>query len=147
MTRQAPLTPFAFMRRQHWLTAAVAPIWDCICAGFRTPAATSYPRAPEAGVRKAPRHEIAGGRPRSAVPLAQLWGFKRRTCRVRAARGRLIAQGTACWRACAERCEARKARIERLFVGREKNLCELTRADPSGDDMLDLEPYDLAPSQ
>ena len=31
------------------------------CAGFRTPAATSYPRAPEAGVRKAPRHEIAGG--------------------------------------------------------------------------------------
>src|ERR1700720_3962343 len=32
------------------------------CAGFRTPATTSYPRAPEAGVRKAPRHEIAGGR-------------------------------------------------------------------------------------
>src|SRR3984893_10735973 len=55
----------------------------------------------------------------------------------RAARGRLIAQGTACWRACAERCEARKARIERLFVGREKNLCELTRADPSGDDKDD----------
>ena len=55
----------------------------------------------------------------------------------RAARGRLIAQGTACWRACAERCEARKARIERLFVGREKNLCELTRAHPSGDDKDD----------
>src|SRR3984893_378587 len=31
------------------------------CAGFRTPATTSYPRAPKAGVRKAPRHEIAGG--------------------------------------------------------------------------------------
>src|SRR5205085_2337523 len=49
----------------------------------------------------------------------------------RAARGRLIAQGTACWRACAERREARKAKIERLFVGREKNLCELTRAHAS----------------
>src|ERR1700738_5190924 len=60
------------------------------CAGFRTPAATSYPRAPEAGVRKAPRHEIAGGRPRSAVPLAQLWGFKRRTCRVRASERREV---------------------------------------------------------
>jgi hypothetical protein len=22
---------WCFMRRQHWLTAAVAPIWDCIC--------------------------------------------------------------------------------------------------------------------
>jgi ABC transporter substrate binding protein len=55
----------------------------------------------------------------------------------RAARGRLIAQGTACWRACAERCEARKARIERLSVGREKNLYELTRAHPSGDDKDD----------
>ena len=32
------------------------------CAGFRTPATTSYPRAPEAGVRKPPRHEIAGNR-------------------------------------------------------------------------------------
>src|ERR1700730_4975993 len=60
------------------------------CAGFRTPAATSYPRAPEAGVRKAPRHEIAGGRPRSAVLLAQLWGFKRRTCRVRASERREV---------------------------------------------------------
>src|SRR5207244_8931178 len=55
----------------------------------------------------------------------------------RAAGGRLIAQGTACWRACAERREARKARIERLFVGREKNLCELTRAHASGDDKDD----------
>src|ERR1700738_5595331 len=54
----------------------------------------------------------------------------------RAARGRLIAQGTACWRACAERCEARKARIERLFVGREKNLCELTRAHLSSNDKM-----------
>ena len=55
----------------------------------------------------------------------------------RTARGGLIAQGTACWRACAERCEARKARIERVFVGREKNSCELTRAHPSGDDKDD----------
>ena len=40
------------------------------CAGFRTPATTIQPHAPTAGVRKAPRHEIAGGRPRSAVPQA-----------------------------------------------------------------------------
>ena len=31
------------------------------CAGFRTPAPTCQPRAPAAGVRKAPRHEIAVG--------------------------------------------------------------------------------------
>jgi hypothetical protein len=30
------------------------------CAGFRTLAMMSYPRAAAAGVRKAPRHEIAG---------------------------------------------------------------------------------------
>ena len=36
-----------------------------------------------------------------------------------------------------ERCGAKKARIERLFVGREKNLCELPRAHPSGDDKDD----------
>ena len=55
----------------------------------------------------------------------------------RAARGGAIAQGEASRRVCAERCEARKARIERLFVGREKNLCELTRAHRSGDDKDD----------
>ena len=46
--------------------AAVHESGCVLCAGFRTPATTSYPRAPEAGVRKAPRHEIAGdtlGRP------------------------------------------------------------------------------------
>ena len=32
------------------------------CAGFRTPAVTSPQRARAAGVRKAPRHEIAGSR-------------------------------------------------------------------------------------
>src|SRR3974390_3858757 len=30
------------------------------CAGFRMPGWWDYPRAPAAGVRKAPRHEIAG---------------------------------------------------------------------------------------
>src|SRR5438105_14263754 len=54
------------------------------CAGFRTPATMTQPHALAAGVRKAPRHEIAGSRPRSAVPQAQLWRFERRTCRVRA---------------------------------------------------------------
>jgi hypothetical protein len=62
----------------------------CCCAGFRTPATTSYRHAAEAGVRKAPRHEIAGSRPRSAVPQAQLWGFERRTCRVRASARREV---------------------------------------------------------
>src|ERR1700730_1222399 len=41
------------------------------------------------------------------------------------------------WDDSAHRCEARKAMIELLFVGREKNLCELTRAEPSGDDKDD----------
>jgi hypothetical protein len=45
------------------------------CAGFRTPATTSYPRAPAAGVRKAPRHEIASGGGARAVPQKKLWGF------------------------------------------------------------------------
>src|SRR6202035_5854783 len=43
------------------------------CAGFRTPAMTSSPRAEAAGVRKAPRQEIAVGSA-PAVRLA-LWGF------------------------------------------------------------------------
>jgi len=43
--------------------------------GFRTPALTSEPRAHAAGVRKAPRHEIAVGSA-LAVPPA-LWGFGR----------------------------------------------------------------------
>src|SRR6516225_4959748 len=38
------------------------------CAGFRTPAALSSPRAPPAGVRKAPRHEIASGGSGPSVP-------------------------------------------------------------------------------
>ena len=44
-----------------------------LCAGFRTPAMTSSPRAEAAGVRKAPRQEIAVGSA-PAVRLA-LWGF------------------------------------------------------------------------
>src|SRR5258707_1024953 len=32
----------------------------CNCAGFRTPECKDHPRALAAGVRKAPRHEIAG---------------------------------------------------------------------------------------
>jgi hypothetical protein len=31
-----------------------------MCAGFRMPGWWDYPRAPAAGVRKAPRHDIAG---------------------------------------------------------------------------------------
>jgi hypothetical protein len=38
---------------------------------------TAYPRAEAAGVRKAPRHEIAGRGTDWAVPRAQLWGFGR----------------------------------------------------------------------
>ena len=40
---------------------------------FRTPATTSYPRAPKAGVRKAPRHEIASAGSAGAVPRALIW--------------------------------------------------------------------------
>ena len=42
-------------------TAPVTLIDDGFCAGFRMPAWLSHPHAPAAGVRKAPRHEIAGG--------------------------------------------------------------------------------------
>jgi len=38
---------------------------------------TAYPRADAAGVRKAPRHEIAGRGTDWAVRHAQLWGFGR----------------------------------------------------------------------
>jgi hypothetical protein len=44
------------------------------------------PRAAAAGVRKAPRHEIAGETLCWAVPRAQLSGFERRGCRVHAGR-------------------------------------------------------------
>lgn len=45
------------------------------CAGFRTPECRDHPRARAAGVRKAPRHEIAG----CGAPTVQrtLWGFGR----------------------------------------------------------------------
>jgi hypothetical protein len=46
-----------------------------LCAGFRTPECRAYPRALAAGVRKAPRHEIAAGGA-LAVPRA-LWGIER----------------------------------------------------------------------
>ena len=52
-----------------------APANDGYCAGFRTPECRAYPRARAAGVRKAPRHEIAVGGA-LAVPRA-LWGFDR----------------------------------------------------------------------
>jgi len=45
------------------------------CAGFRTPECRDHPRALAAGVRKAPRHEIAVGGA-LAVPRA-LWGIER----------------------------------------------------------------------
>jgi len=41
------------------------------CAGFRTPATPISPRAVTAGVRKAPRHEIASGGGAAAVPQAR----------------------------------------------------------------------------
>src|SRR5213078_1796711 len=46
---------------------------DRLCAGFRTPECQDHPRALAAGVRKAPRHEIAG----CGAPTVQraLWGF------------------------------------------------------------------------
>src|SRR5215470_12879685 len=34
---------------------------ESVVAGFRTPARRAYPRGVTSGVRKAPRHEIAGG--------------------------------------------------------------------------------------
>jgi hypothetical protein len=46
-----------------------------LSAGFRTPECRAYPRALAAGVRKAPRHEIAVGGA-LAVPRA-LWGIER----------------------------------------------------------------------
>jgi hypothetical protein len=43
------------------------------CAGFRMPGCRDHPSARTAGVRKAPRHEIAG----CGAPTVQraLWGF------------------------------------------------------------------------
>ena len=57
-----------------------APAHVGFCAGFRTPATTISPRAPAAGVRKAPRHEIASGggapaEPQGAGAASRLWGF------------------------------------------------------------------------
>jgi len=49
-------------------------------------------------------------------PLAQLWGFERRACRVHAGLKRL-GGAEACRRGCADRFESRKARIERQIVG------------------------------
>jgi len=43
------------------------------CAGFRMPACRDHPHARTAGVRKAPRHEVAGSWA-LAVQRA-LWGF------------------------------------------------------------------------
>src|ERR1700730_101499 len=49
----------------------------CCCAGFRTPGALISPHAPPAGVRKAPRHEIASGGSAWAVPqgIAEQEGY------------------------------------------------------------------------
>jgi hypothetical protein len=47
-----------------------------LCAGFRTPALMSESRADAAGVRKAPRHEIAVEH--VTAVLRALWGFGRR---------------------------------------------------------------------
>ena len=62
------------------------------CAGFRMPACRSHPRALTAGVRKAPRHEIAGCRAqRVPQPIRGLWGFEE------------SAGGRACWQSKARR--------------------------------------------
>src|SRR5215831_16380979 len=45
------------------------------CEGFSDACMTTYPRAPTAGVRKAPRHEIAGGG--SSRMQRALWRFSR----------------------------------------------------------------------
>src|SRR5260221_6864943 len=55
-----------------WVDSTSADVGSC--AGVRTPATTTLPHAPTAGVGNWPRDEIAeGGAPR--VRLA-LWGFK-----------------------------------------------------------------------
>jgi hypothetical protein len=49
------------------------PLDVALCAGFRTTECRDYPRVLTAGVRKAPRHEIAVG---SAPAVRRaLWGF------------------------------------------------------------------------
>ena len=52
----------------------VKPNVSC-CIGFRMPAWRDYPHAPTAGVRKAPRHEVAGCGAPAVQPV--LWGFVR----------------------------------------------------------------------
>src|SRR5499425_1985425 len=49
----------------------------CAVCRFSDAGVTDYPGAQAAGVRKAPRHEIAGRGTDWAVPRAQLWGFGR----------------------------------------------------------------------
>src|ERR1700730_18507268 len=58
---------------------------DRLCAGFRTPAALTSPHARLAGVRKAPRHEIASGGSAWAVPqgIAEQEGYGDLGTRVR----------------------------------------------------------------
>src|SRR5216684_8701275 len=71
-------------QRSNWSrTTALSPIQFLhpkslvsnfrFCAGFRMPACRDHPHARTAGVRKAPRHEIAG----CGAPTVQrvLWGF------------------------------------------------------------------------
>ena len=57
-----------------WGRGATAGGFVRSCAGFRTPANTNRARAREAGVRKAPRHEIAvRGAPDSATEAMGIW--------------------------------------------------------------------------
>jgi hypothetical protein len=49
--------------------SGIVQVFDC--AGFRTPAMTASQHTPAAGVRKAPRHEIASGGSAAAVPQAR----------------------------------------------------------------------------
>jgi hypothetical protein len=61
---------------------AVVRMTACVlCAGFQTP----YPRARAAGVRKAPRHEIAVGRAPGGAASAGIWAGRACQCDLMAA--------------------------------------------------------------
>src|SRR5215471_17765964 len=68
--------PFRFAITRADFKAALSALKEFFryCAGFRTPARQGSPRAEAAGVRKAPRHEIAeGGAPVGAAGAMGIW--------------------------------------------------------------------------
>src|SRR5215467_7481259 len=63
-------------RNCSWrLSSTLDPYPVQLLCRFSDAGMTDYPRGVTAGVRKAPRHEIAGRGTDWAVPRAQLWGF------------------------------------------------------------------------